>query len=478
MFRVKNGSNLSLSQIHSLYKQGVSVLRSAHIGNFNPATLFIAQEKFPVILDEHTKGNLKIFRSGFFRQNEHEECITDDPELPTTHMLMRNNIRETTSGHLFTAFTRPSQFHFDSLQRLFPESIKLTSTFLLEQELFVTRVLEVLSKNSPHVFKKYVSRDGTIFNFSDRLSGSHYVYQDKNGNEIKILPQNMPQLVENYLKDTQNSILGNGEIHEGIVLNTNADVLLLTLCEIYKGRNGVERYHPNQVSVIHFSGVEMMNYLIKNNKQAEPNTQELQELYALLKNSFKDILPNYVDFQLVPTDMIAKLITKNEASAQQRLEIFTALNKLEEAYEEEKDVWKENNKYIDTVSALEDIAIRKKIKQLFDRVDTLPGRVKKRVCRAKGMLEDIATNRDFLVQLIVKDEMITNGSYPKNLKRKVAVSAAKDSLREICNEVRSEVVPHTTQYDMIAGSKLFFPESARHLSQDELRIRWNRALRT
>jgi hypothetical protein len=477
MFRVKNGSNLSLSQIHGLHKQSTSVLRSAHIGNFNPATLFIAQEKFPVILDEHTKGNLKIFRAGFLRRNGCEECIADNPELPTTHMRMQGNIGEAVSDCSCADFARPSQFHFDSLRKLFSESVKLTSTFLLEQEPFVTRVLEALSENSPWVFKKYVREDGTIFNFTGRLSGSRYVYQDQDGNEIIIHPQDMPQMVKDYLKDTQNSILGNGDIREGVVLGTNADVLLLTLCEIYKGRNGVERYRPDQVSVIHFSGVEMMNYLIKNKKQAELNARELQEIYASLKNSLRDLLPDRVDFHLVPTDMIAKLIAVDEASAQRRSELLAVLDELEEAYEKEKDVWKENGKHVDAALALGDAAIREKIERLLTRADTLPRQVEKRVCKAKGMLGDIATNRGFLMQLIVKDEMIANGSYPKSPERRLAVGAAKDRLREISDEMRSEAAPGITQYDMLAGSQLFFPESARRLPQEELRTRWNRALR-
>ena len=67
MFKITNGENYSLKAIHDHQQNGGSVLRSAHVGNFNAPTLFLAQEGFPVILHEHIRGDAKIYKPAFVK---------------------------------------------------------------------------------------------------------------------------------------------------------------------------------------------------------------------------------------------------------------------------------------------------------------------------------------------------------------------------------------------------------------------------
>ena len=73
--------------------------------------------------------------------------------------------------------------------------------------------------------------------------------------------------------------------------NTNLYILLCSVCEIYKHRNGIERFDANEVTLLHFSGVEMINYLVLNQKLAKQNSQEINRMYKLLLEYMNSVLP-------------------------------------------------------------------------------------------------------------------------------------------------------------------------------------------
>src|SRR3989338_6617973 len=92
MFQIKNGDTYSLNDVHKHQIEGGSILRSAHAGNFDPTTLLLAQEKFPIILHEHIRGTSKIYEPSFVKINNIKIPIAQDIRLPLTHLSLLGNI--------------------------------------------------------------------------------------------------------------------------------------------------------------------------------------------------------------------------------------------------------------------------------------------------------------------------------------------------------------------------------------------------
>jgi hypothetical protein len=100
---------------------------------------------------------------------------------------------------------------------------------------------------------------------------------------------------------------------EGIMLNTNLNILLVTLIDLIK--KGIINKHlntNNEINVMHVAGIKMMDYMINNIELAEVNSRTINELFVTLKMRYKNFLPDTINFFLVPTfDAINKLIDVN-----------------------------------------------------------------------------------------------------------------------------------------------------------------------
>ncbi len=477
MFKITNGAKYSLEEIHKHQKEGASLLRSAHVGNFNPSTIFLAQEGFPIILHEHIKGNAKIYRPAFLRINGEEFLISDNPNLPLTHLKIRTEAREKTGNILARDFSRPSQLHYESLRKLFPQNIQLTSQFFLEQDPFLAQAIEILAKEFPSLFANYVNQEGQIFNLSNRNELGHQIYDADSGEKIKIKKENISELAYKYLQQTVDSITGHGENPEGLIMPSNLYVLLSSICEVYKGRSGIERYNPDQV--ICFSGTEMINYLIRNRSQAEHNLKELNEMYETLRKSFRSILPETLDFRLVPTEMFGRLITNDRIIAQRYNEFFVANGELKKAYTERQKLrGLPADKIKQQLLSLDDQAIKEKVIELHGQISGLPGRIKKKISEARTMLENIEVHRKSILGILVSAEIAVNNIYSKGGETNKEIGEIKNKISKISKGLQNVESPETSQYDILENKvQLCFPESARELSQRQLRDAWNYSIR-
>ncbi|MBU0722417.1 hypothetical protein KKA93_03115 [Patescibacteria group bacterium] len=479
MFKITNGENYSLKAIHTHQQNGGSVLRSAHVGNFNSPTLFLAQDGFPVILHEHIRGDAKIYRPGYIKIDGHEFPITDRLALPLTHSFINEEVKEKIKSVMERNFQRPAQLHYESLKKLFPNNIQLTSQLFFEQEPFFVRTLEVLARRSPYLFANFVDREGNVFNLAEKQGGNSQLYIDNNGTKIKINNEQFAEMAHNYLKQTIEAITGNGNNPEGIVMESNLYILLSSICEVYKGRFGVERYRPNQVEVIHFSGVEMINYLIKNQKQAENNTQELNDLYETLRGEFKGMLPENLDFRLVPTDIMGKIVTDNQTYAKEINELIVANQKLSESYTiRQKSRGLSGEEIRQQILSLDEQAIRQRVLKLHDRISNLPGRTKKKISDSKEMLENFEINQKKIIGNLISTEIAVNDMYSESSELDKEIIEIRDRIARISTEVQKIEPAEVSQYDIIRdGRRLYFPETARELSQRELNSDWNYSMR-
>jgi len=479
MFKITNGENYSLNAIHTHLQNDGSVLRSAHVGNFNAPTLFLAQEGFPVILHEHIRGDAKIYRPGYTKIDGHEFPITDQLDLPLTHSFISEEMKERVKGVMEGNFQRPAQLHYESLKRLFPSNIQLTSQLFFQQEPFFVKALEVLLRKFPHLFANFVNSEGNVFNLVEKQCGNGQLYIDDSGAKIEIDNERLAELAYNYLKQTIEAITGNGNNPEGVVMKSNLYILLSSICEVYKGRLGVERYRPNQVEIIHFSGVEMVNYLIKNQKQAEYNAQELNNLYETLRGEFRGMLPDSLDFRLVPTDMLGKVVTDSEIVATEIDELVIDNQRLSEAYtRRQKSIGLSTEDIRQQILSLDELAIRQRVLKLHERISDLPGRIKKKISDSKDLLENFEMNRKKIIGNLISAEIAVNDMYSESSELDKEIIDIRDRIARTSAEVRKIEPAEISQYDIIKeGRKIYFPESAKELSQRELKDSWNYSMR-
>ncbi|KKQ07240.1 MAG: hypothetical protein US18_C0022G0004 [Parcubacteria group bacterium GW2011_GWB1_36_5] len=293
MFQIKNGDTYSLNDVHKHQIEGGSILRSAHAGNFDPTTLLLAQEKFPIILHEHIRGTSKIYEPSFVKINNIKIPIAQDIRLPLTHLSLLDNKKYIGRfKKLIGEFKNPAQAHFLSLKKIFPNNVQLASQFLIGQDPFFEKALKILANSFPHHFVNYVRRDGEIFYLTEGEQLSTQRYVSKSGEEILIEKGALAELTHTYCLKTIDVIVSGAPANiEGIVMDTNLYILLCSVCEIYKHRNGIERFDANEVTLLHFSGVEMINYLVLNQKLAKQNSQEINRMYKLLLEYMNSVLP-------------------------------------------------------------------------------------------------------------------------------------------------------------------------------------------
>lgn len=277
MFNVSYGGAYSLDNIKELQGEGVSILRSAHIGNFNKATLLLAQAGFPVLLHEHLSGNAPIYEPAYIKRQGERILVSSNPNMPQLH---DNSFTGDTSMD-GKSFQSPSQFHYHVLKQRFP-NVFLSSNAFLQQRMFVERVLELLVEDFPSMFSKYQGRDGSVLEFSHKTSGG-IVYGEHNLQKTVSLPDVVSEVLTNF-SQTQDYIENQGDSPQGIIMHSLLYILLSTIAEVYRDRQGIQRFNAEKVDVIHFSGTQMINYLFKNKELAEANIAQLNAMYQKLQD--------------------------------------------------------------------------------------------------------------------------------------------------------------------------------------------------
>ena len=266
MFNINYRSDCSLKDLKDLQNKGVSILRSAHIGNFNKATLLLAQVGFPILLHEHLPGNASIYEPAYIKKQDGKVLVSSNPEVSQLHdnSFPKDIIMD--GKH----FQIPSQFHYHTLKKQFP-NVFLSSEVFLQQQIFVIRVLELLVEDFPSMFHKYQEKDGSVLNFS-HTTNSSIIYRKDDFQKAIPLSEVVLEVLNNF-HQTQNCIKNQGDNPQGIIMHSLLYILLSTLVEIYKDRNGLQRFHPEKVDVIHFSGTQMINYLLNNRSLAQENIE-------------------------------------------------------------------------------------------------------------------------------------------------------------------------------------------------------------
>ncbi len=325
-FNIINGENYTLDDVRMHQKDGGSVLRSAHIGNFDIVTLFLAQQGFPVLLHEHLRGNSKIYEPAYIKLESKLFPLVLKPELPLMHLIITDKHASGVkiAKKIIKNFQNPAHFHYLSLLRLFPENIQLVSELFMEQKDFFEKALSILAEKFPLLFTRYIGEDGTEFLLfkKQKKSDDNQIYESSLGGRVVIEKKQIAKLTFAYLQDTIRVLHGEKNKPKGIVMSVPLYVLLTTLCEIYKERNGVPRYKKDSVTVMHFSGAAMIDYLILKKTEALYNSRKIEEMYQVLLKEMPDVLPTRIDFILVPTRVFRNFILESKKELRNLCRLF------------------------------------------------------------------------------------------------------------------------------------------------------------
>ncbi|PID84302.1 hypothetical protein CSB09_01630 [Candidatus Gracilibacteria bacterium] len=305
MFNIQFKNNYSLNDIKDFQNEGGAVLRSAHIGNFNKATLLLAQEKFPILLHEYLTGNAPIYEPAYIKTQDKKKLVSNNPNISQLHDVSFPQDIVIDEKH----FQIPTQYHYHILKSKFP-NVSLGSEIFLQQQSFVQKVLGILMNDFPSMFYKYQKKDGSVFDFS-HTTNTGFIYGQNSHQKVIEYSRVVNEVIGNF-RQTQNCIKNQDESPQGIIMNSLLYILLSTIVKVYKGRNGVQRFNHKQVSVIHFSGTQMIHYLSKNKKLAKENFELLNSMYQRLREEFQDILPVEINFHLISTDVLSLISSYRE----------------------------------------------------------------------------------------------------------------------------------------------------------------------
>ena len=162
---IKDGSCFSLNQIKEMMNNNTSVMRSAHVGNLDAPTLFLADYGTSIFLDEYARGSMRVYRPAYKVVNDKEDKLCENEELPVSHLFMNGN--------------NLSCYHYKSVKELYPDSIKLTSSHILKFKDNLLKAYKILLDNRPYSFSRVILENGTILEYK-KIDDKKIYFSDDN----------------------------------------------------------------------------------------------------------------------------------------------------------------------------------------------------------------------------------------------------------------------------------------------------------
>lgn len=465
MFNIHYKNNYSINDIKWLQNNGTSILRSAHIGNFNKATLLLAQEWFPILLHEFLSWNAPIYEPAYIKKQGSKLKVSDSIHSSQLH---DNSFPQdvTLSGEKFQI---PSQYHYNALKWLFPNII-LSSESLLKQELFVQKVLDILSEDFPEMFYKYENWNGVTFSFSHTENGDISYSNWESKENIK--KGDVANKVLQNLHQTRNCIIHKDKNPEGVIMNSLLYILISTLSEVYKDRNGDQRFQEEKVNVVHFSGTQMINYLSKNKKLAKENTGQLNIMFSKLQKELQWILPQEINFYLVPTDILDFLSVykiENKNSIDSLLKSIIEISHIKTVKNQKQKEYAMG--IMNRLQAMTQEDIVAKIISYRENIRSLTSWSKKKVSQTEKLISNYNQNLDTILANLVNIEISENNIHSmeefQNLSQKE--KQLQSNLTHHISAIEKENETQVTQYDLIENNQqLYIPNNARDISFNQL----------
>lgn len=450
---IKDGSYLSLKDIHQLKDNNCSILRSAHVGNLDAQTLFLAKEGFSIILDEYARGSMRVYRPAYKIQYKKETALSNRDDLPVSNLYLTNKSNKYNNCVAF--------YHYKNLASLFPDSIKLTSSHLLNHKTLVYKSLQILSQKRPNSFLKLIEEDGNVFKFT-RSENEKIYFRDDLGSERVFYISQLPDLVMAGLEYTERLLNGEKIKYSPIItLDVDADVSLITLCDI--DWNNID----NNIKAIHFAGLEMINYMVKDKQLAPQHSKAMNEIFNLLIHIWTKTVPEEIEILIIPTDSLHCFICETEKEEKILNDALLSNTNINKLLEKRTVMWKKHQKETsEYVLALSNQEIVELIKNL-EPIDNSPQAFIKTVYDIKKKI-----NEGLFIERKKLNKIEFNYLLYKNMDT-IGIHEIESNItkeKEIIQKSKTLIPASLTQYDLLNGKNIYFPELARSMSANDLKI--------
>ena len=439
-----DGSDLSLNDIKRMQNNNTSVLRSGHIGNLDCQTLFLANNGFFIVLDEYAVGSMRVYRPAYIIKDGRENMISSCDNLPATHLMFDNN-------------RSMASYHYKLLNNYYPNSIKLTSEYLLNNEDRVYKAITILSKERIQSFAKLIDVDGIIYKHYS-FNENSVIFKDDLGKIKDIKITELADIYMNGLRCTKNSIIDNKiEMFPILVLDVDSDVSLLTLCDINWNEN------IDSVKAVHFSGLEMINYMVKNEKEAKNHFNAINEIFNLLLPIWTNNAPSKIDIMIVPTNILPYFICDSNEDLRKINQYYSLYLEMSKLSMKKDELWKKNIdstwNYINTLDENELLDIIYNIDN-----ESVPNSF-------LNSLKKVRTQLYNYVKIDIQElkKIVFNYLLYKNLET-VGITRVMDCIKKEEEKMRllnNVNLSSFTQYDL-ADSKILFPDFAYDMSVNDL----------
>ncbi len=281
--------NLSLNDLAREMESGVSVLRSAHVGNARAYNLSVASLGIPMLLVDH---NVIAQFPGDNGDNNYlpGSVVTRNEIMPLKVSRVGGLALQTEMIDAQGQKATVADFHADGLRAAFPNTPIFTNTdYLRQNENIAGEVVSIIAQFMPELLRGVVEADGNV----RRLPKNSHGY-------ASLLPTHgVLQLNDDPTKE------------RGVLMPNEADIVINFI---------VEAINSGRQRQIHLSGPDMQNYVFE-----ADNLNCLKMLYALVKSeaSFAKKLPENLSVDIVPANHASFATTRRRLPG--ALRIFEAL---------------------------------------------------------------------------------------------------------------------------------------------------------
>lgn len=251
--QIRLNDSVSINDLVDLHDQGLSVQRSAHIGNLQPYNMSLIAVGIPAILVDHTI-------TGIDTTYRPESIVRDGSETVIAPLGVM-------SSRVQAGDTYLDQTHSDAATSVITGSkVELTTAYIRRHEAIYSQVARIALHNMPGLFRRMVERDDPVTREIAPLRATSEVTR------CGIL-----QLNDDPRTD------------RGVLMPNVVDIV---------GNFIAEAVESGRDTVYHLSGPDMVHYALKS-KDAE----QIARLYALVKDatSLGGVLPAQLKVELVPT---------------------------------------------------------------------------------------------------------------------------------------------------------------------------------
>lgn len=282
MIRFLSGEGLSISELQVYKDKGHPFFRTAHIGNLNLVTIFLARMGFPVYLHEDIPGDFPSYLPAYVIHSGKSHRVFNDSQLNTPLLWRQSEVpmqflkffsSEKTVGLLDNSI----DLHFHSSRRI-SRNFYTWSMFLDYHHDKLKKYLEIFIEYIPEqIFSYYIAADGQRYKFLSFQRG-RFLFENNNM-IIKIDKTDAINLFFDYISFLLPSTVdGSQRTHRSqnaLVLSTTLNICLtLALTQV-----SINNATP---CTFHFCGERMFEYLFSESAEAQRTQSSISQLYNVL----------------------------------------------------------------------------------------------------------------------------------------------------------------------------------------------------